>query len=252
MLIPQLTTGFALSVFSLALFVYLIFRSVRGKVPRIRSIPGLEAFKEVIGRAVETGRPVYYSTGVGRLTTGDMSMTVAGLNLMGHAAKLAADNGASFNYIAAAAPEVVPIAEDIIKTAYGKQYRSDQITYVPTQTALFSAVAGTYLREKPAAAFILGALYWETVVLCEAGARVGAMQIGGTGRLYQVPFIASLCDYCLIGEELLAAGAYVSGESAVLGSILASDILRLVIVALSLIIMLGGIFGMNIPAWLRI
>jgi hypothetical protein len=247
MLTATLSTAFVLLVLSFALFIFFIYRAVRGTVPTIRTIPGLTAFNEVIGRAVETGRPVYFSTGVGRLTGGDMSMTMAGLSLLGHAAKLSADIGADFNYIAAVAAEAVPIAEDMIKTAYREKYRSEQVTFVPTQPTLFSAIAGTYEREKPAANFVLGALYWETVIVCEAGARAGAMQIGGTGRLYQVPFIASLCDYSLIGEELLAAGAYVSGERALLGSIMASDVLRAIIVALSLIIMLGSIFGQNVP-----
>lgn len=252
MLKTGLSSSFILLILSFAIFIYLIDRSVRGEVPKIRMIPGLEAFKEIIGRAVETGRPVYYSTGVGRLTGGDMSMTVAGLSLLGHAAQLSSDLGASFNYIAAVAAEVVPIAEDMIKTAYKEKYRSDQITFVPSQPALFSVVAGTYEREKPAAHFVLGALFWETVVLCEAGARAGAMQIGGTGRLYQVPFIASLCDYSLIGEELLAAGAYVSGNPAMLGSIQASDVLRAVIIGLSIVIMLGSAFRVNIVSLLGI
>ena len=247
-----LFSAFAMLLISVAIFVYLIYRSVKGEVPKIRRIPGLEAFNELIGRAVETGRPVYYSTGVGRLTGGDMSMTMAGLSLLGYAAKLSASNGAEFKYIAAVAAEAVPIAEDMVKTAYGERYRSDQVTFVPTQPALKSAVVGTYEREKPAANFVLGALYWETVVVCEAGARAGAMQIGGTGRLYQIPFIASLCDYSLLGEELLAAGAYVSGEKAQLGSILASDVLRMLIVALSVLIMLGGIFSFNIATWLSV
>lgn len=247
MLKPGTASAFVFLIISFAIFIYYIYRSVRGKAPRIRTIPGLEAFKEVIGRAVETGRPVYYSTGVGRLTGGDMSMTVAGLSLLGYAAQLSSSYGARFHYIAAAAPEVVPIAEDTIKTAYRENYREDQITYVPSQPALKSTVAGTYERERPAANFVLGALYWETVVLCEAGARAGAMQIGGTGRLYQVPFIASLCDFSLIGEELLAAGAYVSKELAMLGSIQASDVLRAVIVGLSILIMLGSILRVSIP-----
>lgn len=247
-----LSSAFILLIFAFALFIFLIYRSVRGTVPKIRTIPGLEAFHEIIGRAIETGKPVYYSTGVGRLTGGDMSMTMAGLSLLGYAAKLSSDIGADFNYIAAVAAEVVPIAEDMIKTAYRERYRSDQITFVPSQPALKSTVVGTYERERPAANFVLGALYWETVVICEAGARAGAMQIGGTGRLYQIPFIASLCDYTLIGEELLAAGAYVSGERALLGSIHASDILRFVIVALSIVIALGGVLRINIGSMLGI
>ncbi|RLI08786.1 hypothetical protein DRO24_00610 [Candidatus Bathyarchaeota archaeon] len=216
----------------------------------IRKVPGLDAMEEAIGRAVEMGRPIYYSTGVGSLDGGDMPMTMAGMTLLGYSASLAASRGAELRYIAAV-PQLVPIAEDMLRTAYRDAYKPEQITFVPSQVALMSTIVGTYEREKPAANFLLGALYWETVVIAEAGARAGAMQVGGTGRLYQVPFVVALCDYSLIGEELLAAGAYVSREPSQLGSILASDIIRFITIALIIIYVIGSLFGVDASTILR-
>lgn len=238
---------FSLASLIIAFIIYLfcIDRSLKGKPPKIRMIPGLEAIKECVSRAVEMGRPVFYSTGVGSLSGGDMSMTLSGLTLLGYAARLSADLGASFTYIATV-PTIVPIAEDMIRTAYGESYRPEQINYIPNQTALMSSIIGEYERSKPAANFLLGALYWETVILAEAGANVGAMQVGGTGRLYQVPYCVAMCDYSLIAEELLAAGAYISKESSQLGTILGADILRFIIIALSIIVAIAGASGNDI------
>ena len=246
----ELASTFVVLLVFIALYLYCIYRAVRGKPPMIRKVPGLDAMEEAIGRAVEMGRPIYYSTGVGSLDGGDMPMTMAGMTLLGYSASLAASRGAELRYIAAV-PQLVPIAEDMLRTAYRDAYKPEQITFVPSQVALMSTIVGTYEREKPAANFLLGALYWETVVIAEAGARAGAMQVGGTGRLYQVPFVVALCDYSLIGEELLAAGAYVSREPSQLGSILASDIIRFITIALIIIYVIGSLFGVDVSTILR-
>ena len=246
----HLVSTFIVLIVFIALYLYCIYRAVRGRPPSIRRVPGLDAMEEAIGRAVEMGRPIYYSTGVGTLDGGDMPMTMAGMTLLGYCASLAASRGAELRYIAAV-PQLVPIAEDMLRTAYRDSYKPEQITFVPSQVALMSTIVGTYEREKPAANFLLGALYWETVVIAEAGARAGAMQVGGTGRLYQIPFVVALCDYCLIGEELLAAGAYVSREPSQLGSILASDIIRFITIIFIIVYVIGSLLGVDVSAILR-
>jgi len=231
----------------LAVYFYSIRRSIIGKPPTIRKLAGLDAMREVTGRSVEMGRPVYYSTGVGTLRGGDMPMTLAGLTLLGYASQLAASYKAELRYWAAAA-ELVPIARDVLRGVYLDKFREDQVIFVPGQVPLMATVMGTYEREKPGANFLLGALYWETIILAEAGGRAGAMQVGGTGRLYQVPYVVALCDFCLIGEELLAAGAYVSREPSQLGSILGSDMVRLIVVALMFLVVAGSLVGFDVAA----
>jgi len=64
------------------------------------------------------------------------------------------------------------------------------------------------------------------------------MQIGGTARMYQIPFFAALCDYVLIGEEMFAAGAYVSGDAQQIGTIACQDWYKLAALILGIIGML--------------
>ncbi len=231
-------------VLSLIMYYYCMNLSKK-KTPYIRNLPGLDAIEECVKRAVEMNKPIYFSTGVGDITGGDMSQTLAGISLLGYTAKLAANLGAPLTYLATRTT-IVPIAEDIIRTAYGDAYRVEQILFIPDQNSLMSMVIGEFQRTKPAANFLLGALYWETCILAEAGANVGAMQVGGTGRLYQVPYCVAMCDYSLISEEVMAAGAYISKEPSQLGTILGSDILRYVIVALAILIAITGAMGNDI------
>jgi hypothetical protein len=57
----------------------------------------------------------------------------------------------------------------------------------------------------------------------------------GAGNL---PFMACVCDYTLVGEEFLAAGALVSNDLPRLGSVTGQDWVKAVVVAL---VILGGI-----------
>ncbi|MEM3885933.1 MAG: DUF6754 domain-containing protein, partial [Candidatus Methanomethylicia archaeon] len=57
------------------------------------------------------------------------------------------------------------------------------------------------------------------------------------------PFFVVATDYCLIGEEIFAAGAYLSKDPAMIGSIVAQDIgkiISLILIVLGILIGLSG------------
>ena len=56
--------------------------------------------------------------------------------------------------------------------------------------------------------------------------------MAGTANVHQLPFFVVACDYTLIGEELYAASAYLSGEPKLVGSLKGADLIKLVIVGL--------------------
>ena len=63
-------------------------------------------------------------------------------------------------------------------------------------------------REQPAANILVRAFWAESLIFAEVGAIAGALQIAGTANTHQIQFFVAACDYCLIGEELYAASAY--------------------------------------------
>jgi hypothetical protein len=79
------------------------------------------------------------------------------------------------------------------------------------------------VRAKPAACFYAGTFFAESLILAETGNSIGAIQIAGTAEAAQLPFFVAACDYTLIGEELFAASAYLSGEPHQLGSLKGQD-----------------------------
>lgn len=91
---------------------------------------------------------------------------------------------------------------------------------------------GWMWREKAAANIMIGAYWAESLQLAETGARVGAMQIAGTANASQIAFFLAACDYCLIGEEIYSAGAYLSGEPEAIGSLAGQDMGKLLAIVL--------------------
>ncbi|MBM3316837.1 MAG: hypothetical protein FJY75_03195, partial [Candidatus Eisenbacteria bacterium] len=122
----------------------------------------------------------------------------------------------------------------------------DTVHYVTyDQFAYTAAVTGIMVREKPAANFLIGAFQAESLLLAETGQSTGAIQIAGTAEVTQLPFFAVVCDYTLMGEELYAAGAYLSNEPAMLGSIKGQDFTKAVLILVILVGVLLEILGVH-------
>ncbi len=79
----------------MAAVAYFIKGAEKGRVPKLRRIPGIDAIDEAIGRAVEMGKPVVCSHGIANLrgaTSGPQ--TLAGLSVLSYVSKKAIESGA--------------------------------------------------------------------------------------------------------------------------------------------------------------
>jgi hypothetical protein len=212
-------------IISLAVMYY-ISHAKRGTKLFVRKIAGLDAVDEAIGRATEMGRPILFIPGI--LDMDDVQ-TIAGLTILGRVAKQIADYDTKIR-MPVSRSLVMTAARETIKAAYqtaGRPdaYTDDMVNYVTDeQFGYVAAVDGIMVREKPATTFLLGAFFAESLILAETGNSIGAIQIAGTARPAQLPFFIAACDFTLIGEELFAASAYLSGEPKQLGSLKGQDV----------------------------
>ena len=94
---------------------------------------------------------------------------------------------------------------------------------------------------------LLGAFFAESLLLAETGHAVGAIQIAGTANVHQMPFFVVACDYTLIGEEYFAASALLSNDARLLGSLKASDIVKILLIS---VILAGSILMSFGHSWL--
>lgn len=219
--------------------IYYIISARSGKELYIRKIAGLESIDEAVGRATEMGQPVLFVPGINDI---DDMQTIAGLTILRQVARKAAEYDTSL-IVPVARSMVLSTAKEVVRTAYlqaGRPdaYNDDNVFYLTDdQFGYVSGVDGIIVREKPAANFLLGSFYAESLILAETGFSSGAIQVAGTAMPSQLPFFVAACDYTLIGEELFAASAYLSRDPQQLGSLKGQDIGK----AIFVIVLLAGI-----------
>ncbi len=87
------------------------------------------------------------------------------------------------------------------------------------------------LREKAAAAFLLGEFYAESLIFAETANSIGAVQIAGSTKNTQTPFFIAACDYVLIGDEFYAASAFLTRQPVLVGSLVGQDWCKMLMTA---------------------
>ncbi len=229
-----------------ALFIGLVLlfleRAKRGRL-FLRRLAGLDAVEEAVGRATEMGKPILYVLGLSSLS--DIA-TIAGLNILGQVARKTAEYETplmvpTYDYI------VHTVAREVVKEGYNATgrpdlFKEDMVFFVTdNQMGYAAAVSGLMARQRPATNLFMGMFFAESLILAEAGAATGAIQIAGTDAVTQLPFFVTACDYTLMGEELYAASAYLSKEPLLVGTIKAQDFCKVVIVGL---VVAGSLIGL--------
>lgn len=202
----------------------------------IRKIAGLESIDEAVGRATEMGRPILFASPSGGMDLPGLSS----LAVLSRVARMAARYGTRL-IVTAMDYLMYTMAEEICKEAYIAEGKGDlfdpprDLHFINAQFPYAIGTAGIIHREQVAATFMFGYFNAESLLISEAGNQVGAIQVAGTDAIMQVPFFVVSCDYTLIGEELYAAGAYLSQEKTMMGSLAGQDIVKASVIALLIV-----------------
>lgn len=197
----------------------------KGKNIEIRRIPGIDAIEEGIGRATEMGKPVLYVPGIDELQD---IQTIASMLILGQVSKTVAEYQTDI-IVSCCIPIVREVADDVVRAGFYQAGFPDAYKPVNTrfisseQFAFCAGTNGIIYREKPATNIYLGRFFAESLILAETGFVNKSIQIAGTAEATQLPFFIAACDYTLIGEELFAVSAYLSGDPRLVSSLKASD-----------------------------
>jgi hypothetical protein len=203
----------------------------------IRRIPGLSAVEEAVGRAVEMGRPITFSLGLGQWGGADGIITLQALAIAVYVARLAIRYGSRV-IVTTRDPIVYAVADEAMREAYTAEgrpeaYNIDDVRFLSDrQFAYASAMVGIITRERAASNFMFGRFFAESLILAEAGQSVGAIQVAGTPSTTQIPFFIASCDYTIIGDEFYAGSAYLTREPVLLGSLIGQDYGKILLLAL--------------------
>jgi len=237
-LFDRLVMFLAILIFS-AILIYNTRRAQRGDNIFLRTIPGLKAVEEAVGRSTEMGKPVLFVPGIQDM---DQVETVAGVIVLGHVSKMTARYETPLN-VPVSRAIVMKAAREACKESYlveGRpdMFQEDMVHYVTDEQFAYAAgVNGIMVREKPAACIYMGKFYAESLILAETGNSIGAIQIAGTASQSQIPFFVTACDYTLIGEEFFAASAYLSDKPELVGAVKGQDMIKVII----LFMIIGGV-----------
>jgi len=243
-------------IFLLVLWIaILVFMSIAEKwtVP-LRTIAGVVAIDEAIGRSAETGRPCHFTTGMGSGSLNkieDGPQIMAGLAVFSHVASLCAKQGVRL-IVSVGQPDTIPILEQYLRDAYNAENvpvpdMAETLRFHTTdQGAFSSSYVSIMRRERPASDIFIGPIWKESATCIAASNQVGAMSIMGTARFAHMTWLSSFADYLLIGEEIYAAGAQLSGDKPMINSIAVQDLgkafaLASIILGMLLTLLLPGL-----------
>ena len=237
--------GLALGLL-LLFFIFMticIDRVKAGRSISLRSIPAFAALRELMDRAVESGRSLHVSLGVKGIVGKDTATTLAGLTVLEHLADQGAMGDAPPT-VTVADPTLLPLAQDVLRRAYKRRGRAERYDpgrvhlIAPEPTAYAAGVMGVLEHEKLAGNVMVGAFGDEYLLMGETAAKKGLSQTAGAADPQTLPFIFTTADETLVGEEIYAASACLNSLPEHIGSLLAQDWMRVLI---ALIILIGVI-----------
>ena len=207
---------------------------------KVRRLAGVEQIEFGVAQAAESGKPIVFTTGITSIGPTFFACITILKAILKRARRLEVPVLIPQNapecvaYLTAMLEDEYADANDLNPEVAQIQFLSEE------QFAFASGYMGLVHRHQVGTAFLFGQFAGESLILSEAGRQVDAFQVAGSVSPEQVPFFICTCDYTLIGEELFAAGAYVSGDSHMIGNIRAQDILKMCVMAA---ILIGTIFA---------
>ena len=176
---------------------YILNRAKQGhKGWDIRRIPGLDAIEEGIGRATEMNRPVFYLPGSGGF---DEPQLLASMAVLSEVAKMTARYDTRL-IVCVPYSGVYPIMQEIVRQAYvsegkAESFRPDDVRWFSDHYFGYAlGIVGLMFKEPVATNIMIGNFAFDALMYAEAANQAGAIQVGGTAAITQIPFFVAACD----------------------------------------------------------
>jgi len=201
----------------------------------LRPLRGYEQMLEAIGEAAESGQAIHLSAGSGSVGAAATVDTLAGVNAVAALVAKAATSQVA-TVITTASAVVLPLLQAASEQAYSKagasaEYDPARVRFAGDDRNVYAvSVCDVLLHEPVGTSLLLGSLGEETLLIGERGQMAGVVQVTGTANTRALPYAIATADHVLLGEEIYAAGAYLTGQASHLASLLVQDWLRLIVV----------------------
>jgi len=229
----------------LAVFIMALYRSKRQAQPdvlaRLRPIPFFDQLTDAMARAAESGRALHVSLGTGGIASDLAADSLAALSVL----EAIARRSGTFDrapIVTLADAALIPIALDMMQEPAHKQVGLQPAPDVRWLTSSPPAYAAGVMEvlggSEVMSSVMVGAYGDEYLLMGEAANRLNRRQLAGASDPTVLPFVWATAEGMLMGEELYAAGAYLSGRAWHVHSLLAQDCVRWMIV-LAILVLVG-------------
>lgn len=242
-----LRTGREVEVVILLLMIvfyfYWLMRARSGKpLPELRSFPAIDAIDEGVGRSVETDKPVHFGLGDASQLGGDRAAgTISALNFLSYTAKACARMGAKLIVRISPAPHLLAQADALVTDAYAVEGKIDEldkvytIRYYGDYRGYMTGGISDMTNLGVAMNVTMGALSVETIWAYAICRSMGGIGVGGGSRWGMIFGLAMLADYALLGDEMYAASAKISGDKEMASSFISGDWMKYILVGFTLL-----------------
>jgi hypothetical protein len=241
--------GFALVIAGGLLSLGLTFLARQGFKPVLRPLAGYAALARLVGQAVESGGRVHVSTGSGDIAGEKTAATLSGIAALDYVSE--ASSISDLTPLATTGDATaMPLLADTVRRAYQRTRSYDKfdpdsarlVAFEPLSMA--AGITSMIPDESVRANVLLGSFGPELALITESGRRNHLTQVAGSDELEGQAVAYAMADHALIGEEIFAARAYLSGDPGSLASIALQDVLRWLIIAGLVIGTLLGVLGL--------
>ena len=227
----------------LAILLFLLTRRIQAETAfPLRALKGYAGLRNQIGRSIESGSQMHVTLGQASLVSSASPTSVASLSMLDYLAK---DSCANATPPLATVGEgtLLPAAQASLYHAYKQAGNTDQFDTTAAQfiasehdaIAYSGGINSLIHQEKVTSNIVVGRLGAELAIITEAADRKGIEQVVGSDDPTALALATAVTDDVLIGEELLASGAYLQGEPVQLATLQLQDILRWIIALIILI-----------------
>lgn len=200
----------------------------------VRSHEGYHALRDQIVGIVEGGQKVHFTLGRGSLAGAANPTSIAALNALDYLEAQAVD-AESPPLVTAGDGTLLISAQDAIRAQESQDadpggFFWDNTRFIAADNqpmAFAGGVSDIVNREGIGSNLMLGRLGTEVAIIGEAAIRQDLDQVVGSDDPVALGLAAPLTNKLLIGEELLAAGAYLQGKPAQIASLQVQDMLRI-------------------------
>ncbi|MCA9959974.1 MAG: hypothetical protein KC413_11015 [Anaerolineales bacterium] len=208
----------------------------RGRLIALRPLPAYNILHDQIGQAVESGSQLHLTLGQAGLTSVASPTSIASLTILDTLAKDGCANGTP-PLVTVGEGTLLPAAQDSLLHAYNEAqftsgFQAGAAQFIAAETDPFAYAAGVTSvihHARVSNNVAVGRFGAEMALIASAAERASAAQVIGTDDPIAMALARAVTDNVLIGEELLAAGAYLQGSASQLASVRVQDLLRLLI-----------------------